>query len=87
VVGLHAADRDQRVAALRQRIRDEVLQLAGLVAAVGDPGVAVLALGPDRGAAEVPGQPIEPVHRRRAEQQRIPVEVVKCHANSRIVAK
>ena len=31
---LHAADRDQRVAALRQRVGDEVLELAGLVAAV-----------------------------------------------------
>ena len=53
VVGLHAADGDERVAALGERVGDEVLQLAGLVAAVRDAGVAVLALGPDGGAAEV----------------------------------
>ena len=47
VVGLVAADRDQRVRALGERVGDEVLELAGLVAAVGEPGVAVLALGPD----------------------------------------
>src|SRR5205814_182381 len=42
VVRLDAADRDERVAALRERFGDEVLQLARLVAAVGKPGVAVL---------------------------------------------
>ena len=47
VIGLHPADRDQRVGALGQRIGDQVLQLAGLVAAEGEPGVAVLPLGPD----------------------------------------
>src|SRR6185437_5319228 len=36
VVGLHAADRNQRVAAFGQGIGDQVLQLARLVAAVGD---------------------------------------------------
>ena len=38
---------------------------------------------PTLGAAEVPGQAVQPVHRRGPEEQRIPVEVVKCHANSR----
>ena len=47
VVGLVATDRDQGVRALGQRLGDEVLQLAGLVAAVGEARVAVLALGPD----------------------------------------
>ena len=37
VVGLDAADRDQRVAALGERVGDEVLELAGLVAAEGEP--------------------------------------------------
>ena len=46
VVGLHAADRDQRVAAGRERVGDQVLELAGLVAAEGDARVAVVALGP-----------------------------------------
>ena len=47
VVGLDAADRDERVAALRERLGGEVLELAHLVAAVGEARVAVLALGPD----------------------------------------
>ena len=51
VVGLVATDRDQRVRTLGERLGDEVLELAGLVAAVGEPGVAVLALGPDLGTA------------------------------------
>ena len=46
VVGLHAADRDERVAALLERLGDEELELAGLVAAEGEPAVAVVALGP-----------------------------------------
>ena len=53
VVGLDAADRDQRVRPLGQCVRDDVLELAGLVAAEGEPRVAVLALGPDGRAAEV----------------------------------
>src|SRR5690606_7006284 len=47
VVGLHTADGDERVAALRQCVGDQVLELAGLVPAEGDAGVAVLAFGPD----------------------------------------
>src|SRR5207244_12209788 len=46
VVRLHTADRDERVAALRERVGDEVLQLARLVAAVREARVAALALGP-----------------------------------------
>jgi hypothetical protein len=63
VVGLHPADGDERVAALRERVGDQVLQLAGLVAAVRDTGVAVLALGPQGRAAEVFGEAVQPVHR------------------------
>ena len=51
VVRLHAADRHERVAALGERVGGEVLELAHLVAAVREPGVAVLALGPDLDAA------------------------------------
>ena len=47
VVGLDATDRDERVTALGQRVGDQILQLAGLVPAEGDAGVAVLPLGPD----------------------------------------
>src|SRR3712207_7541536 len=61
VVGLHAADRHQRVRALRDRVGDEVLELARLVAAVREPGVAVLALGPQLRAAEFRGQALERV--------------------------
>ena len=46
VVGLDPSDRHQRVAALGERLGGEVLELADLVAAEGDPGVAVLPLGP-----------------------------------------
>ena len=64
VVRLHAADRDERVAPLRERVRGEVLELAHLVAAVGQARVAVLPLRPelDR-AAEMLAQPLEPMDR------------------------
>src|SRR5579885_536174 len=63
VVRLHAADRDERVAALRQRVRGEVLELAYLVAAERQTGVAILALRPDVDAtAEVLAEPLETVH-------------------------
>jgi hypothetical protein len=57
VVGLHPADRDQRVRAPRQRVGDQVFQFPGLVPAEGEPGVAVLPLGPDGRAAQVGAQP------------------------------
>ena len=79
VVGLHAPDRDQRVAALRQRFGHEELELARLVAAVREAAVAVLALGPQRRTAEVAGQPIQPMHRRRAEQERVARERLQVH--------
>ena len=82
VVGLHAADRDERVAALGARVGDEVLELARLVAAVGEPAVAVVALRPHVRAAELRAQPLEPVHGRRAERQRVPLEGVEAHARS-----
>src|SRR5439155_25266779 len=70
VIRLHAADGDERVAALRQRIGDEVLQLPRLVAAVREPRVAVLALRADfHLAAEVLAQPLEAMHGRGSEQQ------------------
>jgi hypothetical protein len=79
VVGLDAADRDERVAALGERVGDEVLELARLVAAVGQPAVAVVALGPDRRAAEMARQPVEPVDGGGAEQQRVAGERVEGH--------
>ena len=80
VVRLHAADRDERVAALRERVGGEVLELAHLVAAVREAGVAVLALHPDVDRApELLGEPSQRMHRRRAERQGDAVEVRKAH--------
>jgi hypothetical protein len=70
VVRLHAADRHERVAALCERLRGEVFELAHLVAAVREAGVAILALRPDLdAAAEMLAQPLERMDRRRSEQQ------------------
>src|SRR5699024_4206845 len=69
VVRLHAADRDQMRGALSERVGNQVLELAGLVATEGEPGVAVLTLGPDAGTAEVLGEPVERMDRARPEQQ------------------
>ena len=47
VVRLYAADGHDGVVAARPRLAEQVLELSHLVAAEGDPGVTVLALGPD----------------------------------------
>ena len=47
VVGLHAADRDQRIGIAGDRIGHDVFELAQLVAAECQTRVAVLALGVD----------------------------------------
>ena len=71
VVRLDSADRDERVAALRKRVGGEELELARLVPAVGEPGVAVVALRPHVDlAAEVLAQACETVNRRRPEEER-----------------
>ena len=51
------------------------------------PAVAVLALRPHRRPAEVRGEPVEPVHRRGAEQQRVAGEVRECHGFSFVAAQ
>ena len=80
VVGLHATDRHERVAALREGLGHEVLELADLVAPVGEARVAVLALGPDLHlASEVLLEALEPMDRRRPERQRDPLEVGEAH--------
>ena len=56
VVRLDAADADECVAALGQRVGGEVLELAHLVATKGDAAVAVLALGPDLDLATQRGE-------------------------------
>ena len=52
------------------QIGDEVLELARLVAAEREAAVDVVALRPQLRAAEVRGQPLEPVHRRGPEEPR-----------------
>ena len=79
VVGLDAADGDERVAALGQRVRGEVLQLAHLVAAERETGVEVLALGPDLGAAEGFGEAIEAMDGRWSEEEGIAGEGIEFH--------
>jgi hypothetical protein len=60
VVRLHTADRDKRVAPLRDGVCGEVLELAHLVAAVRQTRVAVLPLRPDLDrATEMLTQPLE----------------------------
>jgi hypothetical protein len=83
VVRLHAADRDERVAALNERVGGEVLELPHLVPAEGEARVAVLALRPDLDLpAELLGEARQPVHRRRPEEQGDAVEVGKRHGAS-----
>jgi hypothetical protein len=67
----------------RQGIRQQVLQLADLVAAERQAAVAVLALGPDGGAAEVRGQAVQALDGRRAEQERLTGEVGEGHGGLR----
>jgi hypothetical protein len=79
VVGLDAPDRDEGVRPTGQHVGDDVLQLADLVAAVGQAAVDVLALGPHLRAAEVGGHPRQPVDRAGAERQRVTRKVVQLH--------
>src|SRR4029077_18039830 len=67
------------VAAGRERIGDEVFELARLVAPERDARIAVVALGPDRRPAGGTRQAAERMDRRRTEQQRVPGERVDRH--------
>ena len=71
VVGLDAADRHERIGALRQHIRDDVLELSRFVTAEREAAVAVLALGPQGGASEMPGQAVERMNGARPERERV----------------
>ncbi|KAJ3472248.1 hypothetical protein NLI96_g13385 [Meripilus lineatus] len=80
LVRLHAADRHERVGALRERVGDEVFELARLVAAERKAAVAVLALRIQLDlAAEVRAQALERLDRRRAERERITGETLQIH--------
>jgi hypothetical protein len=78
VVRLDVADGNQRVAALRQRIRRQPFELADLVAAEGKPRGNVVALRPHLDAQFL-GQPVQAMQRRRPESKRMtgkaPVEL------------
>ena len=83
MVRLDAADRHEGVASLRERVGDEVLEFADLVATERDAGVAVLALGPDLDiAAERVGQAGQWVDGRRPEHERVAGEVGELHGGS-----
>src|SRR6185369_3710033 len=80
VVGLHPADGDQRVAILRDRFRHQIFELAHLVAAEGEAGIAILALGPDLDPpAEMVAEPLQLLDWRRAEGQFEPWKFVEPH--------
>ena len=82
VVRLHAADRHQRVGVRGNRVGDDVFELAQLVAAVGEAGIAVLALGVELDlVAQMRAQALEPLDRRRAEGERIAFELFQ-HART-----
>ena len=77
LIRLNSADRDQRIAASGQRIRNEVLQFARLIAAECEPAVAILALGEQLNlAAQMGAQSRERLDRCYAEGQGIASEFV-----------
>src|SRR6185312_14319406 len=82
VVGLEAADGDDGVRALGEDVRDDVLELAGLVAAEGQARVHVLPLGPELRAAEVLAEPREVVDRAGPEGERVAFEIRDGHGSS-----
>ena len=80
LVRLDAADGHQRVAALGQRLGDEVFELARLVAAKGEAAVAVLALGVQLDpAAKLRAQARQRVYGRGSEGKRMAGKTLKIH--------
>ncbi|MNN92272.1 hypothetical protein D3C81_2105290 [compost metagenome] len=83
MVGLNAADGDQCVATLLQRLRDQVFQLAQLVAAKRQAAIAVFALGVDVDlAAQVRGQAFKFLDGGVAEGQAMSGKSLQIHADS-----
>src|SRR5690606_20501534 len=80
VVGLDAADGDQRVGAGGDGVRDDIFELSQLVTAKGEAGIAVLALGVKLDiATKMGGQAVELFDRRRSEGERIALEFGEIH--------
>ena len=80
MVRLDTADRDQRVAALRERVRHQVLEFARLVASIGQATVAVIALRPQARAPQMSRQTVQRMDRRGAEKQGLAGEGFEVHA-------
>lgn len=70
VVGLDAADGEQGRGVLGEGVREKILEFAGFVAAVGEGGVEVLALGVD-GGVQIGGGVGEEVDGGGAEGERV----------------
>jgi len=80
VVGLYTADGNQGVGAGRDCVRNDIFQLAQLVAAHGEAGIAVVALGIDLDfAAACFRQTGQMFDRRRTESEGVTVEFFKVH--------
>ena len=76
VIGLHAADRDQRIGVGGDRVGDDVFELAQLVAAIGEARIAILPLGVELDLpAEMAREPLQLFDVRRPEGQRIAREL------------
>jgi len=75
VVGLHAANRDQRVSVGSNRVRDDVFELAQLVAAESQTRIAILALGVKFDfSAQVLREPFQLFDMGRSEGERIALD-------------
>jgi hypothetical protein len=85
VVGLHTADRDQRVGVGSDCIGDDVFELAQLVAAEGKARIAILALGVEFDlAAEMLRQPLQLFDMGGSECERIAFEFLQ-HRHPRLM--
>ena len=75
VIGLHAADRNQRIGIRSDRVGNDVFELAQLVAAEREPRIAVLALGVELDlAAEMAREPLQFFDMGGPEGERIALE-------------
>src|SRR6266403_3831757 len=80
LIRLDATDRYQRVAALGERLGDQVLELAGLVAAESQAAVAILTLGVEIDlSAQMRAQALQGLDWCGAESQRMTGEALQVH--------
>ena len=82
LVRLDTADGHQRVATLGKRLGNQVLELAGLVAAERQAAIAVLALGVELDlAAKMRAQSLQGLDWRRPEGERMAREALQIHGS------